>query len=226
MTSRHLSLFATVASIACALTACGDDAVIARSRVQLDPRDVQGMPVLWLGDAYDGDKDGEAEMPLTSAELNDSPEFRDPRNGQLVKPETRWYSMGYGSCTPPTPRPGDEQFGCPIPLQLDFYSLCDAPPLDTTGMPRVSLRGVQAFEEAPGSLWIETADFTVSVHVALRESFDEQRAHAKQIVDDLIPANAEAAAFTKGSSFAPRTAAIVQQKCGVPGARITSSAGG
>ena len=67
----------------------GSEQAGALSGIKLDPRDVRGMPVLWLGDSYDANH-GKSNMQLTSAELNGSPEFRDPRNGALVKPDTKF----------------------------------------------------------------------------------------------------------------------------------------
>lgn len=185
----------------------------ALSHVTLHPRDVRGVPVLWLGDNYDANHDGKPNMQLTSAGRSDSPEFRDPRDGRVIKPVTKSYSMGYGSCVVPTPVPGYEQHGCAIPLEIDVYSLCDTPPLaNKDSMPRVRIRGVDAYEYSAGGLWIETANVTISI-AAWGKTADEGRAHAQQVVEDLIGANPEAAAFSKGATFAPRTEAAVQQRC-------------
>ena len=190
----------------------GSEPAGALSRITLYPRDVRGMPVLWLGDNYDSNHDGKPNMQLTSAGLEHSPEFRDPRNGRLIKPETKSYSMGYGSCVLPTPIPGNEPFGCPIPLSIDFYSVCSTPPLGgKSALPCVRIRGVDAYD-GPGGLWVETADFTVSV-AAWGTTLEEGKAHNRQVVEDLIGANPEAAAFTKDTAFTPRTDADVQQRC-------------
>jgi hypothetical protein len=192
----------------------------AGSHITLHPRDVRGMPVLWLGDNYDSNHDGTPDMRLTSTSLEDSPEFRDPRDGRLIKPGTKSYSMAYGSCVPPTPLPGNEQWGCAIPLSIDFYSVCNTPPLSNKDiMPRVRIRGVDAYEFIAGGLWLETANFTISVGASWGKTSDEARAHVRQVVEDLIGANPEAAAFTKGTAFAQRTDAAVPQPC----AQITSA---
>jgi len=193
----------------------GPESTTALSRVELQPRDVRGMPILWLGDSYDSDGDGTPDMPLRLAKLETTAAFYDPRDGREIHPATTSYSMIYGTCTPPTPRPGGEQFGCPVPLAIDFFGVCNTPPLSTDAMPRVPVRGVDAFEVSADHIWIETADFTVSV-MAWGKTIDEGKAHALQVVQNLMGANPEAAAFGRGTAFHALTSASA---CNLPSGR-------
>lgn len=227
---KRLSIFVAVCMAITALAVVrlwpdgGSEHAGALSHITLHPSDVRGQPVLWLGDNYDANRDGKPNMQLTGARLNDSPEFRDPRDGRLIKPDTKWYSMGYGSCVVPTPIPGYEQHGCAIPLSIDFYSVCSPPLSNTDTMPRVRVRGVDAYEYSAGGLWVETADFNINI-AAWGKTADEGRAHAKQVVEDLIGANPEAAAFTRGAAFTPRPpdAAVRQQCAQAAGATATTT---
>jgi len=190
----------------------GPERTTALSRVETHPHDMRGMPVLWLGDSYDSDGDGVGDMQLTGAKLATTAAFYDPRDGREVHPAVTSYTLVYGDCTPPTPRPGGEQFGCPVPLQIAFYGVCNTPPLATDGMPVVPVRSVDAREEGAGELWIETADFTVSIK-AWGTTADEARAHALEVVQDLTGANPEAAAFGRGTAFQALTSASA---CNLP----------
>jgi len=179
---------------------------------RLYPPDARGLPVLWLGDNYDSNHDGTPDMPLVFSKIIEIPPARDPISGVPVRAPTHDFSLGYGECELSS---GDEP-GCGIPLSIDFFDVCAAPPLVTAGLTRVTIRGVAAAEVSPWHVWIETADFTLDVQ-AWGHVPDEAATNARQVVEDLVPANPEAAAFTRGTPFRPRDEAATRRQCGLDG---------
>lgn len=106
-----------------ALVGCGERTT-AEPQIDVHPEEVRGLPVLWLGEAYDSDGDGDEDMELTVGQYNVSPELRDPATSELIRPEMRSYLIGYGTCEIP-----EGVRGCPIPISITIYDPCTAPPL-------------------------------------------------------------------------------------------------
>ncbi len=182
---------------------------------RLYPPDARGLPVLWLGDNYDSNHDGTPDMPLVFSKIIENPPARDPISGVPVRAPTHDFSLGYGHCGPPTPTPWPDEYSCPDPLSIDIFDICSAPPFDIAG-PHAAVRGVDAEWSTGGELWVETADFTLRVGAAGKTT-DGASADAIQVVEDLVGANPDAAAFKPGTPFRPRDEAATRRQCGLDG---------
>lgn len=110
-------------------------------------------PLVWLGESYDTDGDGNGDLPLVAARKSTSKPLNAP-DGTLIRPGHSSFLFAYGQCKPPD---GDEG-GCPTPVSIRVYSPCDGPVLsDLVKRGATSVRGVEAVIHGSGeSLWIET----------------------------------------------------------------------
>ncbi len=155
-------------------------------------------PILWLGSGYDSDGDGVDDMPLRGAEEANFPAHFDFRTNQQVQPAIRSVSLGYGTCEIP---PRESQ--CAVPITIYIYPADHQLPVPAGGQRLTTLRGVDVFRYADGHLWIETADFTVSIGLSFRKGVNLTD-EALRIAANLYGANAKAAGITKDSDFRPK----------------------
>jgi hypothetical protein len=172
----------------------------ADPEITLHPKDVRGMPVLWLGDEFDSNGDGKADMKLTLARRVYNEEVR-LADGTLVIPEVRYYKLAYGDCEIP---PGAS--GCPIPVSIQLSDPCDAQPLARGAAPEVvAVRGMSV-DKGRGLLHVETADFALTIN-ALAETPDKSNELALRVLNELHGANPEASDYARETPFKPRPAA-------------------
>lgn len=180
--------------------------------VRLPPQDVRGLPVLWLGDSYDEDGDGTGDLPLVEASMTSEPEFRDPRTGEVIRPEVREYTMAYGTCE----IPAGEEGGCPVPITLVIQSPCFAYPLaEEVIYKKQQMRGAQAMFFGEGGLRVDTADFTVLV-LAVGVTVNESEQRAQRVIENLRGANPEAADFSASTPFRAVTSAGPSYRASCP----------
>lgn len=169
-----------------ALVACASRG--ARADIAANVENFQDYPLVWLGPAYDVDSDGKPDT-ITMARTASSPPLTNPMNGEVLVPAKRTYTIAYGTCDIPA---GAD--GCAVPLALVFSAACDTVPLSEIAKSRMArVRGVDAIVETSGSLRLETADFTLTIH-APGSTAEEVTQNAIRIANDLQPANAKARA--------------------------------
>jgi hypothetical protein len=156
--------------------------------------------LVWLGDSYDVDGDGKLD-DLRVARTSVGRPFYNPVTGELLLPEIRTFSLGYGNCERPK-----GTSSCPIPLTMVFSAPCDnlsLPPVSTSR--RVPLRGIDAIVQHNGAVRLETADFTVTIS-PVADSYSGTAEKALRIAGDLVPANAKAKSVLTGTDFRTRPA--------------------
>lgn len=217
MQSKFLAIIIFALAASAAIACRGGGGKATGSQVYLNPPDVTGLPVLWLGESYDSDGDGKGDMPLVFANWSTT-------EATQFHAANRWFSLAYGICTPPTPRPDqEEQPVCAVPITIDIYGVCNAPTLAAGARRGIQqVRGVDAVEREPGGLWVQTDSFSINVGVAFGKDDAENQALVKKVVEDLLPANPEAAAFGKGVAFRARNEAAVRLQCAQPGLDATA----
>jgi hypothetical protein len=142
--------------------ACSTRSVATPVRTREDPvlaaTTFDGFPLLWLGEAYDADGDGVAEMPLSGVDIRDNAPH--VVGGQVLTPAVRYVDLSYGTCMIP---PGREE--CKIPMTIGFEPP-DFPPLSATVKTgqTIQIRGATGERFNDYSLYIHTADFNVIIH--------------------------------------------------------------
>ena len=155
-------------------------------------------PVLWLGPAYDSDGDGSDDMPLKHAGATQQNAFLDPRTGRELRPALRDFSLSYGTCEIPP-----HQDECTIPITIVFDPPdAQRPPLAGVEQ-HLSVRGVEAATFDSGSLWIPTADFTITIIPSFARDGAERLNQSLRIASLLFGANAKASWITRGTDFHP-----------------------
>lgn len=194
-------VFLVLVSVACgAKTASGD---LSEKVTNFD-----GYPLVWLGASYDVDEDGRAD-DLRVARSSVTPPFYNPRTGELLVPEIRTFSLGYGDCERPK-----GASACPIPLTMVFSAPCETYPLSNIAKSgSVNVRGVDTIVQAGGALRMETADFTVTIS-PVADSVTGTTEKALRIAEDLVPANAKARDALTGSDFRSRPANLCETQNG------------
>ncbi len=152
-------------------------------------REYDSAPVLWLGDKFDADGDGEPEMPISAFTAHAVNE-RAPIIDSGLVPVTESVFLAYGQCELPR-----REGGCAEPIQIVIEPPCGLFP---EGAPHIeSIRGVETLGFAEGQLTLRAAEFTVTIFAV---SNDE----AKRIATALYGANDAAAGIAPGSDFTPQ----------------------
>ncbi|MEX2245799.1 MAG: hypothetical protein WEC75_03850 [Dehalococcoidia bacterium] len=179
---------------AVALAGC-DSGERARAGIELAvmPEEVP-FAVVWLGESYDSDGDGEGDMPLRLAAFVNSPPFFGP-DGKLLRPQVKAYDLVYGYCTP-SPNSGT----CPVPITITLYDPCSAPLAEEVQLGTRQVRGVEAKVYGEGALWIETRDFTVAIQ-PVGATRDEVTEKAVRIAEELVGANEKASHISRETAF-------------------------
>jgi hypothetical protein len=156
-------------------------------------RSFDSFALVWLGETYDPGQ-GREPMSLRGAGFSVRPAGR-------AHPEIRKFSMTYGTC-----EIGASRDSCAVPLVVDVYGPCAAPPYAAPSIGEI--RGVEALSDG-NSIWLETADFTVSVHTAFPivegQPLPDDLANAKDVVAALMGANGAASHIVDGSDFIPKS---------------------
>jgi hypothetical protein len=173
------------------VVSCGRDDGVARVSDKI--RSFEPFPLVWLGEEYDPGEEREP-MTLRSAGFSVSP-------AGVAHPEIRKFRIAYGTCDI---RPSRDS--CTLPLLLDVYGPCAAPPYSAPSIGKI--RGVDALSDGD-SIWLETAEFTVSVSTAFPVTEGQpppnDLANAREVVVALFGANDAASHIGRDDDFVPNT---------------------
>lgn len=187
MDRRQVIVLALIAVMCAVSLACSEKADADSDKV----KGFAGFPLVWVGEEYDSNADGSGDMPVSEAK-----EFITAA-GRFA-PETHGFDIIYGDCTIP---PGQEEGGCPLPVQITVYPACQTPELaEEAKGKKVKVRGVDAVVTIGGAIWIETEDFTVQIWHAVKGVSDHEK-EALKIAEKLEGANDKAKHIKKDSPF-------------------------
>jgi len=203
VTMVRLAAIQTAAALALVVAAgCASETTTARpDKISPSPGDVQGTPILWLGEEYDEDGDGKGDLPLVLFREFAVPPISDPRTGSQLSAGARGFQIGYGDCEIP---PGAE--GCPIPVTITIYAPCRAEPLASRVKEGVAqVRGVMAVVYGGGAVRVDTDEFSLQVHaVGDREDpVETGKQRALKVIENLRGANDAAREYGRGTPFKP-----------------------
>ena len=159
------------------LIACGARSTSADLGLKTKAYDKWG--VVWVGESYDVDGDGDAEE-LVRARENRSPAVTNPATGEVLIAEFYDYQLIYGSCAIP-----DGSSACPVPLSVVVRGPCFPFPLsDVAKKDEIRIRGVDGYVKQDGGLYINTGDFTLIVD-AVGPTEEESTKRALKVAKDL-----------------------------------------
>jgi len=189
---KRISVGAVFVGLLVLGTACRDSAVAEPPFAQT-LQTFDEFPIVWLGESFD--LDGKS-LELTGARKTCSPALS-ASDGELIRPAECSFFLAYGDCEIPA-----GQTSCRVPVSIKIEPPCNAPLSNDVKEDAVQVRNVDAVVYSEGALYVETAEFLISISPP-GATDKETLENSIFIAEHLYGANDKASALGPDTSFRP-----------------------